>query len=145
MPENHPTLCRYRRKGGSYVVALNSAGLLKLYMLTLSHPDCYQCNIVVLFFIHCVNLHIIDDGTQTFSIGISSEMLESTSFSRPDSWCITPLALHGSVVAINRNGLSDSKSIVWFRRWYVGFGLCQSQPIDNRHRRFQLHAAHVQH
>ena len=89
--------------------------------------------------------HIIDDGTQTCSIGISSGMLESTSFGRPDSWCITPLALHGSVVAINRNGLSDSKSIVWFRRWYVGFGLCQSQPIDNRHRRFQLHAAHVQH
>ena len=33
----------------------------------------------------------------TSSIGISSEMLENTSFSRPDSWCITPLALHGSV------------------------------------------------
>ena len=39
------------------------------------------------------------------SIGISSEMLENTSFSRPDSWCITPLALYGSELSIETDYL----------------------------------------
>ena len=62
--ENYPT-CMYRRAGRSYYGGIGLNGFIEAIWANLTHSDCYQRNIVVLLFIRCVILHIIDDSITT--------------------------------------------------------------------------------